>query len=211
MRSHAKWKKGSTHGDLEMISNPWYVTNEGKTRKYVLCRCNLCTKEYQTELSNFKKATKCRDCRGRLDRGKPSKLKIPNLPDENGYKICRKCNKNQPIENYNCSGYHKDNGGKSVFCKKCARIRKYKHMYGLSFEEYIQILEEQNYKCKVCGITEEELGKYLCVDHCHSSGKIRGILCGNCNTALGFAKDSIYNLKKMIEYLEEYKNDSQRS
>jgi hypothetical protein len=54
----------------------------------------------------------------------------------------------------------------------------------------------------ICGITEDEMGKKLDVDHCHSSGKVRGVLCNPCNNVLGTAKDNIDILKAAITYLE---------
>lgn len=67
-------------------------------------------------------------------------------------------------------------------------------------EKYNQILEQQNYSCAICGRHESEFKKRLHLDHDHSTGEIRGILCNRCNLILG---DS-YNIeifKKVIEYL----------
>jgi hypothetical protein len=51
--------------------------------------------------------------------------------------------------------------------------------------------------CAVCGGTDR-----LVIDHCHESGKLRGVLCNNCNLALGLVRDSIGTLLKMVEYLQ---------
>lgn len=59
----------------------------------------------------------------------------------------------------------------------------------------------QNNSCYICN---EILSKRAFVDHCHSTGKIRKLLCNNCNLALGNAKDNIEILKNMINYLEEH-------
>ena len=53
----------------------------------------------------------------------------------------------------------------------------------------------------ICGISEEEIGKRLDVDHCHASGKVRGVLCNSCNNILGHARDNIDVLKSAAEYL----------
>ena len=72
--------------------------------------------------------------------------------------------------------------------------------YGLSNEVYKQLLNEQAGVCKTCG----GLGKVgLVVDHDHTTGKVRGVLCRECNAALGFIKDDVRTLSNMINYLKE--------
>jgi len=68
---------------------------------------------------------------------------------------------------------------------------------GITDEKYNQLIEESN---GMCGICEREMKK-ICLDHDHSSGKFRGLLCNNCNTALGLVGDNIDTLHKMIAYL----------
>ena len=60
------------------------------------------------------------------------------------------------------------------------------------------MLKIQNGKCAICG---ERKDKTLVVDHNHKTGEVRGLLCGHCNHVLGFAKDNINILNKMIDYL----------
>ena len=87
--------------------------------------------------------------------------------------------------------------------------RKYylKSAYGLSLEDYDKLLESQDYSCKICKTNEKGVYKgTLFVDHCHSTGKIRGLLCHHCNTALGKFKDSETILQNAIEYLKESKD-----
>lgn len=57
-------------------------------------------------------------------------------------------------------------------------------------------------KCECCGEIQSNV-KNLCIDHCHVTGKIRGILCRNCNTGLGFFKDSQIRLLQAIDYLKK--------
>lgn len=81
-----------------------------------------------------------------------------------------------------------------------------KRTYDITRTEYLVMLEEQNHLCKICG-TEGFLMKNhhrmkLVVDHCHETGKIRGLLCHNCNRALGLLKDSTSSLAAAIHYLE---------
>ena len=79
-----------------------------------------------------------------------------------------------------------------------------KQRFGMTLEDYDRMLMEQNGKCFICDVhhTEAVRGK-LNVDHCHTSGKVRGLLCFNCNTALGKFKDDIELLEKAIAYLKK--------
>ena len=57
--------------------------------------------------------------------------------------------------------------------------------------------------CNICGKSWDGESEKLCIDHCHTTGVIRGILCKNCNHVLGHARDSIQTLERAIEYLKE--------
>lgn len=78
-----------------------------------------------------------------------------------------------------------------------------KKFTGLSLEEYLTLLSRQKGKCAICG-TEAGNGrtKRLHVDHDHKTGQIRGLLCSNCNTALGLLKDDLDLLQNCIEYIK---------
>jgi hypothetical protein len=83
--------------------------------------------------------------------------------------------------------------------------RKYwlKSQYNLSLAGYNEKLVAQNHKCAICACDETEAFKSLLfVDHCHTTKKIRGLLCHHCNTALGKFRDSSEILAKAIQYLE---------
>lgn len=83
-----------------------------------------------------------------------------------------------------------------------AKSRLLKKFYGLTMEEYFEILEKQNNSCAICGIEVKPFVKTTHIDHCHKTNKIRGILCHYCNTGIGSLKDSVAILKKAIEYIE---------
>lgn len=72
--------------------------------------------------------------------------------------------------------------------------------YGLTPESYAQLLDKQGGVCAICSKQEE--GKRLAVDHDHESGKVRGLLCGQCNTGLGKFYDNVDTLSKAILYLQ---------
>ncbi len=83
--------------------------------------------------------------------------------------------------------------------------RRLKEKYKITRADYMRMLEEQNYGCAFCGRegAHDDL-KFLHVDHCHSTGKVRGLLCFNCNGMLGQAKDNLETLRKAIAYLEKH-------
>lgn len=88
--------------------------------------------------------------------------------------------------------------------RRASRKTDLKRYYGLTPEGYSTLLSEHGCKCVICSS-----GQNLGVDHNHVTGMIRGILCSNCNRALGFAKDSIEVLSLMVSYLEERDGKSQ--
>jgi predicted ATP-binding protein involved in virulence len=70
--------------------------------------------------------------------------------------------------------------------------------FGISLDEYNEMYERQNGVCVICG---KNKNRRLCIDHDHTTGKIRGLLCRECNMALGYVQDETTVLKNMIEYL----------
>lgn len=85
-----------------------------------------------------------------------------------------------------------------------ARCRKWElSKFGLTVEDYDEMLEAQGGGCAICGRTVAEEGRRLSVDHCHESGMVRGLLCNRCNRGLGLFQDSVHNLSEAISYLTE--------
>lgn len=137
-----------------------------------------------------------------------------------GEKLCKTCNTNKEINLFVKSTYCKS-GYRSI-CKACfnayyakRRIEKYekvreyekkfhfkrrlKYDYNLTEEQYLLLKENQNYSCAIC----KDSKKKLVIDHCHTTGKVRGLLCTNCNTALGHFKDNIKFLDSAKDYLNK--------
>lgn len=77
----------------------------------------------------------------------------------------------------------------------------YKRSYDLTLDQYNQMFEDQKGCCLTCGTHQSLLSKALAVDHCHKSGRVRGLLCTFCNTALGLVKDNSETLLKMAKYI----------
>lgn len=82
--------------------------------------------------------------------------------------------------------------------------------YGVSAEDYRRLLESQGGVCAICGKPETAkihgAVKDLAVDHCHKTGRIRGLLCSRHNTALGLAGDDPHIIEKMAAYLRQHEH-----
>lgn len=78
-----------------------------------------------------------------------------------------------------------------------------KRDYGITQADYDRMLEEQDGKCAGCG-TDTPTGKWkvFAVDHCHHTGKVRGLLCNECNRGMGLLKDSAEIMQSLINYLQ---------
>ena len=86
--------------------------------------------------------------------------------------------------------------------------RKLLQKFGITLEQYKDMLTEQNGLCKICGNPEIIEGRGLAVDHNHVTGKVRGLLCFKCNVTIGhIEKTGIEVLHKMLAYLEKEDSD----
>lgn len=133
-------------------------------------------------------------------------------------KVCRLCEVEKDLSEF-YSFYDKwaAKSYLSARCKPChqtykhtnpntARNRKADKLqlrYGLSYEQWEKLREVEGYACMICGVTEDEIGKRLDVDHCHVSGKFRGVLCNPCNNILGHARDNPLILDAAAAYLRD--------
>lgn len=89
------------------------------------------------------------------------------------------------------------------------RSQKLRSMYGITIEEYEVMHAEQHGVCKVCGRPNIS-GRKLDIDHDHATGKIRGLLCIACNTAIGQAQDNPSRLRALAIYLETHATNHSR-
>ncbi len=87
--------------------------------------------------------------------------------------------------------------------KKQARQSALKFRFGITLDGYAERLKSQDECCAICGKHQSELKQNLSVDHDHSTGNVRGLLCGTCNTGLGHFKDSPKLLENALTYLYE--------
>ena len=84
-----------------------------------------------------------------------------------------------------------------------------KRDYGLTKESYLEMLKSQNGVCAICCNPEKK--RRLAVDHCHNTGKIRGLLCTRCNTSIGRFNDDVELLQKAIDYLKTHDNTNTKN
>lgn len=116
-------------------------------------------------------------------------------------KTCSKCNTEQSFDNFHKNKKNED--GYHYHCKSCRKAESLK-LYGLTLQDYDDLLKEQNGCCKICGTTDprgqSKAGRFY-VDHNHTTGKVRGLLCNDCNTAIGLLKDNPAIVAKAWDYL----------
>ena len=139
---------------------------------------------------------KCKTCRKELPiaqfYSRPSK---PNYRDPHCI----------PCHNKRHKGYYQNNKTAVLATIKRSRI---KGMYGLEWSEYQAMIDGQGGRCKICEQPFVISSSYSYttspnVDHCHATGKVRGILCGYCNRGIGHLKDDVRILERAIKYLKE--------
>lgn len=78
-------------------------------------------------------------------------------------------------------------------------IKSLQRFYKMTHEEFNALKEKQQNKCAICGVEPKQR---LCVDHCHSTGRVRGLLCRKCNLGIGYLQDSVDFLSNAINYLK---------
>ena len=94
------------------------------------------------------------------------------------------------------AGYYKDNEEK-IFNRYLERT------YDITYKDYQLLSEEQGGTCAICNC-KCDTGKRLAVDHCHTTGKVRGLLCARCNRGLGNFDDDLDRLQASVLYLKKY-------
>jgi hypothetical protein len=130
-------------------------------------------------------------------------------------KTCPTCKKSKPLQDYWKSQYScipcTKEKQKNRWASRSPKKRLHQHLkykYGVTEEKLIETLDKQNNACAICKESLPDLLVYenrrrgYAIDHNHDSGEFRGVLCTNCNTLLGMAKDNKDILLAAIDYLE---------
>lgn len=175
------------------ISNTYITFLLYKVMK--ICKINNCDKIYHAKGLCRKHYIKFKKY------GDP--LIVINNVEHNGICSIKDCNNKYYAKNY-CEHHYN-----YTPVKKKARKKYNLKMYNLTPEEYEQMLKNQDNKCAICNnyqTTTKPNGEIrdLDVDHNHKTGKIRGLLCGSCNTGLGLLKEDVLILQNVIKYLLKY-------
>lgn len=138
------------------------------------------------------------------------------------HKYCTGCKTVKPVSNFWRNKTQKD--GLQAWCKTCwsaitqkrrtgpkraieLRQRQNRHLvreYGITIETYEHLLAAQDGLCAICKLAHVDNDRKLAVDHDHNTLRVRGILCGKCNRALGLFDDDKERLMAAIEYLGAY-------
>ena len=167
----------------------------------------------------------CRSCvntqqRARRLAADPKRQRAIALLAE-GKKNCRRCGETKPLDDFYSRPFSEQRDGREGRCKECAkaltaawgaanterkrmgdRRRRLKKQYGITSEQYDEMLSAQNGRCACCSahVSDERWG-VLGVDHDHDTGHVRGLLCDLCNTGIGRLGDTYEGVKRAFDYL----------
>lgn len=114
-----------------------------------------------------------------------------------GYKI--------PYTNTEDKVQYKRDYNNNRYCSDKNKDNKLRKTYGISLEDYNNMLSEQDGCCAICRRHHSMFRRKLSVDHDHKTGLIRGLLCKDCNTSLGQFNDDVDTLLTAVSYLNKYK------
>jgi hypothetical protein len=150
-------------------------------------------------------SARCKKC---IKRDSDAYVLLPLDPAPD-IKKCNECAIDQPINNFAKDRSKKD--GFINICKSCQKNKFLKKEYGITTDDYDLMLINQEGKCAICKTPEDECsvsyrtGKplSLAVDHCHETGRVRGLLCDLCNRGLGMLEHDISILESAIRYLKK--------
>jgi hypothetical protein len=143
-------------------------------------------------------------------------------PKRTGHRWCNKCQDFRPLREFTRSKARRS--GYQSLCKAHCKIAQYawcsknavrlrrirlRHKLkaaNITVEEFETLMMRQNGKCAVCDepetTTYKRTPRSLSIDHCHQTGKIRGLLCTRCNTALGLLRENIAIVNKLGAYIK---------
>jgi hypothetical protein len=112
-----------------------------------------------------------------------------------GRRTCSKCKESLPVSEFNKS--RATLSGYQTHCRKCGLAYERERHYGVTREQTAALLAAQDGHCAVCPETRS-----LHIDHNHETGKVRGLLCGNHNRALGLLQDDKLTIARLFQYIE---------
>ncbi len=165
--------------------------------------CCVCEEEFPATTEHFHRRKDsedglrcdCKQCR------KDKNTKKSDRPNRR----CSTCKELKPNTSEHFHTLNNESGASTrSLCKVChSKYQKsYKLMkhYGLTLEQYTKMIEDQHNCCSIC---EKKFDK-LVVDHCHTTGKVRALLCNDCNTGLGMFKENKSTMLNAIKYIDHH-------
>lgn len=147
--------------------------------------------------------------------------KLPLLTDNPQTKVCSSRGVMHPSSYFSINHRYKDRLGS--WCKGCKNEQSrdwgknnkdrrkdnaLKKNFGITLLQYNSVLDEQNHKCMICRRHESEFKNSFAVDHCHKSGKVRGLLCMDCNVLLGHYENKPELFQQFNFYIHYYESES---
>lgn len=123
-----------------------------------------------------------------------------SVRDEQGRKQCNTCCEWLPITEYRSAPKGRTKDKLSPICMRCHRSAAIQRQYGITLDEYEVMHAKQGGVCAICAGVNDD-GRNLHIDHDHATGAVRGLLCGNCNTAIGLLGEDIARITASIAYL----------
>lgn len=175
--------------------------------------CSLCRGEFGMDGFHSKSTSYCRACNLQyLKRRRHAARDLAETHTLVHGKTCIECGVLKAAPAFAASNREQDR-----YCARCldcqaqlkaTRVRRRgkgrdwkKQKYGMSIREFDRMLSAQQHACVICRKPHSS-DKPLCVDHEHASGRVRGLLCGHCNTAIGYLRDNPMFCRLAAEYLE---------
>lgn len=143
--------------------------------------------------------------------GRASARKEQILRDDG--QMCCGCNMFRPLSSFHGSI---EKNTLSSRCRDCISANFLRYRYNISLSDFIELRELQKDACKICGCHLEInknsslRSKKVAVDHCHRTGRVRGLLCFACNTGLGHFRDDLTLLESAIAYLSASKQQENK-
>ena len=120
--------------------------------------------------------------------------------------LCKVCNTEKPLFDFH---FRKENNKYRTNCKTCRNKAEAAKRYNITVGEIDALRNKQGNACAICKTKAEDVPHAsfttnpLVIDHCHTTGKIRGLLCPTCNSGLGHFKDSLSMLLSAANYIQE--------
>ena len=224
----APWLKECSRCGRILPQRDFFPRNDGRSKDGLSYYCRECDRVASKQISytiiSEKKCSKCGVVKPVADfhsdltnkDALKSRCKIccstrkqrTRLKD--GYKVCNKCRQEKPLSEFYPARENKSSGVRGR-CRDCDLVRRRDYSlrlnYGISLKEYEELFTQQNGVCAICkqpGMVVR-YGKELSlhVDHCHTTGAVRGLLCSQCNTALGQLREDPEIIESLLAYVRE--------